>query len=69
MTQLSLSGVAVDFGATRLFEDVTFTVASGDKWGVIGRNGSGRPPCFGWSPVSWSRAAGQSREFRGSAFP
>ena len=41
MTQFSVSGVAVEFGATRLFSDVTFTVARGEKWGVIGRNGSG----------------------------
>jgi ATP-binding cassette subfamily F protein 3 len=46
MTQLSLSGVAVEFGATRLFADVTFTVARGDKWGVIGRNGSGKTTLF-----------------------
>ena len=42
MTQLSLSGVAVEFGATRLFEDVTFTVGRGEKWGVVGRNGTGK---------------------------
>ena len=46
MTQLSLSGVAVDFGATRLFEDITFTVTRGEKWGVIGRNGSGKTTLF-----------------------
>src|SRR4051812_30460964 len=46
MTQLSLSGVAVEFGATRLFEDVTFTVARGEKWGVIGRNGTGKTTLF-----------------------
>src|SRR4051812_22988773 len=46
MTQLSLSGVAVEFGATRLFEDVTFTVARGEKWGVIGRNGTGKSTLF-----------------------
>ncbi|HVQ45925.1 MAG TPA: ATP-binding cassette domain-containing protein, partial [Gemmatimonadales bacterium] len=47
MTQLSLSGVAVEFGATRLFEDVTFTVTRGEKWGIIGRNGSGKTTLFG----------------------
>jgi ATP-binding cassette, subfamily F, member 3 len=47
VTQLSLSGVAVEFGATRLFEDVTFTVARGEKWGIIGRNGSGKTTLFG----------------------
>ena len=46
MTQFSLSGVAVEFGATRLFSDVTFTVGRGEKWGVIGRNGSGKTTLF-----------------------
>ena len=46
MTQFSVSGVAVEFGATRLFSDVTFTVARGEKWGVIGRNGSGKTTLF-----------------------
>ncbi|HEY8197205.1 MAG TPA: ABC-F family ATP-binding cassette domain-containing protein [Gemmatimonadales bacterium] len=46
MTQFSVSGVAVEFGATRLFSDVTFTVARGEKWGVVGRNGSGKTTLF-----------------------
>jgi ATP-binding cassette subfamily F protein 3 len=46
MTQFSVSGVAVEFGATRLFGDVTFTVARGEKWGVVGRNGSGKTTLF-----------------------
>jgi ATP-binding cassette, subfamily F, member 3 len=46
MTQLSLAGVAVEFGASRLFQDVTFTVGRGEKWGVIGRNGSGKTTLF-----------------------
>jgi ATP-binding cassette subfamily F protein 3 len=46
MTQFSVSGVAVEFGATRLFSDVTFTIARGEKWGVVGRNGSGKTTLF-----------------------
>jgi ATP-binding cassette subfamily F protein 3 len=46
VTQFSISGVSVEFGATRLFSDVTFTVAQGDKWGVVGRNGSGKTTLF-----------------------
>jgi ATP-binding cassette subfamily F protein 3 len=46
MTQLSLAGVAVEFGATSLFKDVTFTVGRGEKWGIIGRNGSGKTTLF-----------------------
>jgi ATP-binding cassette subfamily F protein 3 len=46
MTQLALSGIAVEFGATKLFGDVTLTVARGEKWGIIGRNGSGKTTLF-----------------------
>jgi len=46
MTQLALAAVAVEFGATRLFGDVTLTVARGDRWGIIGRNGSGKTTLF-----------------------
>ncbi|HEY3013199.1 MAG TPA: ABC-F family ATP-binding cassette domain-containing protein [Gemmatimonadales bacterium] len=46
MTQLSLAGVGVEFGATRLFQDVTFTVSRGEKWGMVGRNGTGKTTLF-----------------------
>src|SRR5687767_12993922 len=46
MTQLAVSNVAVEFGATTLFQDVSFTVAAGERWGIIGRNGSGKTTLF-----------------------
>ncbi|MEO8575084.1 MAG: ABC-F family ATP-binding cassette domain-containing protein [Gemmatimonadales bacterium] len=46
MTQISISGAAVQFGATTLFRDVTFTAARGDRWGVLGRNGTGKTTLF-----------------------
>src|SRR5690349_21255910 len=46
MTQLGFAGVGVDFGATKLFSDVTFTVAPGERWGIVGRNGSGKTTLF-----------------------
>ena len=46
MTQLSISGVSVEFGATTLFSDITFTVASGERWGIVGRNGTGKTTLF-----------------------
>lgn len=41
-----MSGAAVQFGATTLFRDVTFTAARGDRWGIIGRNGTGKTTLF-----------------------
>jgi ATP-binding cassette subfamily F protein 3 len=42
MTQIAVSNVAVEYGSTLLFSDVTFTVGAGEKWGIVGRNGTGK---------------------------
>ncbi|MCA0375884.1 MAG: ATP-binding cassette domain-containing protein [Gemmatimonadetes bacterium] len=42
MTLLSIGNAGVDFGATEIFRDVTLTVAPGDRWAVVGRNGTGK---------------------------
>ncbi|HEY0996929.1 MAG TPA: ABC-F family ATP-binding cassette domain-containing protein [Gemmatimonadaceae bacterium] len=46
MTQIAVGGVAVEFGATTVFEDITFTVAARDRWGIVGRNGTGKTTLF-----------------------
>src|SRR6266513_2666933 len=46
MIQIAFAGVGVDFGATRLFSDVSFTVAPGERWGLVGRNGTGKTTLF-----------------------
>src|SRR6058998_35390 len=46
MTQIAFTGVGVDFGATKLFSDVTFTIAPGERWGIVGRNGTGKTTLF-----------------------
>src|SRR5258707_14893092 len=46
MTQIAFAGVGVDFGDTTLFSNVTFHVAPGDRWGIVGRNGSGKTALF-----------------------
>ena len=46
MTQLSMATVGVDFGAMTLFDGVSFSVAAGERWGIIGRNGAGKTSLF-----------------------
>ncbi len=38
--------MSVEFGATTLLRDVSFTVAEGERWGIIGRNGAGKTTIF-----------------------
>ena len=42
MTLLALSAVRVQFGADPLLDEIGFTVASGERWGIVGRNGTGK---------------------------
>lgn len=46
MSQFSASSLAVEFGVTRLFADATFTIERGERWGVVGRNGTGKTTLF-----------------------
>src|SRR4029079_6417459 len=46
VTQLAASGLGVEFGATTLFTDITFSVSSGERWGIVGRNGTGKTTLF-----------------------
>ncbi len=46
LTLISVSNAAVEFGATKLFDNITFTVAAGERWGVVGRNGTGKTTLF-----------------------
>jgi zinc transport system ATP-binding protein len=39
---VTLDHVTVDYGSTRVLDDVTFTISSGDFVGIIGPNGSGK---------------------------
>jgi ATP-binding cassette, subfamily F, member 3 len=46
MTLISLGGAGVEFGASTIFSDLTVTIAAGERWGVIGRNGTGKTTFF-----------------------
>src|SRR6266568_878771 len=46
MTQIAFTSIGVHFGATNLLSDVSFTVAPGERWGIVGRNGTGKTTLF-----------------------
>ena len=46
LTQISVSNAGVELGSTRIFSGITFTIARGDRWGIVGRNGSGKTTLF-----------------------
>ena len=46
ITVLSFSGVSVQFGPAPLLRDVSFAVAAGERWGIVGRNGAGKTSLF-----------------------
>jgi ATP-binding cassette subfamily F protein 3 len=46
VTLLSLSSITIQYGAAPLLRDVTLTLERGERWGVIGRNGSGKTSLF-----------------------
>ncbi len=48
----------MEFGATEIFRDISFTIAAGERWGVIGRNGTGKTTLF-------SLITGERRPTRG----
>jgi ATP-binding cassette subfamily F protein 3 len=46
VTVISCSDVGISYGATTLLKGITFTVGDGDRWGIVGRNGSGKTSLF-----------------------
>ena len=46
MSQIAVSNAGVEFGATRIFQGITFSIGEGDRWAIIGRNGSGKTTLF-----------------------
>ncbi len=42
MSLVSCSGLAAEFGGQFVFENITWQIERGERWGVIGRNGCGK---------------------------
>ena len=42
VASLHVQGFGASYGARQLFADLTFTVAPGDVWGLVGANGAGK---------------------------
>ena len=42
MTQIAVNGVGVEYGGEPIIANVTFVVARGERWGIVGRNGTGK---------------------------
>ena len=43
---LTLADVSVSFGGNTVLENVSLTLAKGERWGVVGRNGAGKTTIF-----------------------
>lgn len=42
MSLIAVGSASVDFGPTNIFKDISFTVSQGDRWAIVGRNGTGK---------------------------
>ena len=46
MSVIAVGNASVEFGPTTLFRDLTVTIGARDRWGVVGRNGTGKTTFF-----------------------
>ncbi|WGL59345.1 ATP-binding cassette domain-containing protein [Pigmentibacter sp. JX0631] len=43
---LSIHNISTSYGATKLFENLSFTIHPGERWGIVGPNGAGKSTLF-----------------------
>jgi ATP-binding cassette subfamily F protein 3 len=65
MPLLSFSGVAVEYGATRVFDGVTFSLEPRQRLGLVGPNGAGKSTVLRLAEGSLSPSAGRVDRRRG----
>ena len=46
MSVITVANASVEFGPTTLFRDLTVAIGARDRWGVVGRNGTGKTTLF-----------------------
>ncbi|MTI49739.1 MAG: ABC-F type ribosomal protection protein [Firmicutes bacterium] len=46
MIELSLNGIQKYYGATKVLDDITFEAKTGERIGIVGRNGTGKTTIF-----------------------
>jgi len=64
MTLVTLGSVGVEYGATTILSNVTWTIAPGDRWAVVGRNGAGKTSLL--RVVTGAQAASKGQVARAS---
>jgi ATP-binding cassette subfamily F protein 3 len=65
MPLLSFSGVTVEYGATRVFDGVTFALETRQRMGLVGPNGAGKSTLLKLAEGSLSPSAGRVDRRRG----
>ncbi len=43
---LNIHNISTSYGATKLFEQLSFTIHPGERWGIVGPNGAGKSTLF-----------------------
>ena len=54
---LKAEGLCKSYGRTEVLHNLDLTIEPGKIYGLIGRNGAARPPCWAFSPRRTPRTA------------
>jgi ATP-binding cassette subfamily F protein 3 len=68
LSQVVLSKVGVEFAGQYIIDDVNLTVSRGDRWGIVGRNGTGKTTLFNLITGKLEPSRGQVQRAGGLRF-